>query len=204
MARLWVDMSEPRLNGAVLLLVHEALFYSVVGVVGGPTMVVFSLFARGNGLWAGWRMLGLLFGLVVTVLGIRDLWNRPVLMELTERGIMVHAKAGVSISMSLLRDLFIPWERIQCIYYLSGDEVQARGLWLVSGGRGTANAVIVLRVRMDGVWPNNGTLRDDLATRRARPGEIYLNAFKCSPGETELWEQVQAIARLHGVSISDG
>ena len=50
------------------------------------------------------------------------------MMEMTERGIMIHANAdGVCISKSLLRDLFVPWQRIEFMYYyLSRKEVGSK------------------------------------------------------------------------------
>jgi hypothetical protein len=134
--------------------------------------------------------------------GIRKLRKRPVMMVVTREGIMIRANAdGVCISMSLLRDLFIPWERIECLFYLSSKQVQAEGLWLASGGWGKADPVIVIRIRRDAVWPPSGTLRHDVTTQNARPGEVYVNGQEGSPGGAQLWERLRTIARQHGVSL---
>lgn len=188
----------------MLLQVRQALFYSLILAAAGPPLVLLSLAVAASALSVGLRILALLFGLSLTVLGIRKLQNRPVMMELTEHGIMIHANAdGVCISASLLHDLFIPWQRVEFMHYLSAKEVQAQGLWRVSGGWGTADPIIVIRIRMDEFWPASGTLRGDLLARHARPGEIYLNAVESSPNKAQLWNQVQAIARRYGVATPE-
>lgn len=190
--------------GALLLVVRQALFYSLILVVAGPPLVLLSLLAPAKDLSLGLRMLALLFGMSLTAVGIRKLRNRPVMMEITERGIMIHANAGgVRISVSLLQDLFIPWQRIDLMYYLSSKEVQTQGLWRVSGGWGKADPVIVIRLKPDAPWPAIGILRNDSLTRNARPGEIYLNVVESLPKEKKLWDQVRTIARRYGVSAPD-
>lgn len=194
------DTNEAKGYGAVLLQVRQALFYSLILAAAGPLLVLLSVAVPASALSVGLRILTLLFGLSLTVVGIRKLRHRPVMMQLTDRGILIHAKvAGIRVSRSLLHDLFVPWKRVERMYYLTSTEVQSRGLWLISGGWGTADPVIVLRIRMDEFWPANGALRDDSLTRNARPDEIYLNAVESSPNKTQLWDQVQAIARRYGV-----
>ncbi|HLJ26744.1 MAG TPA: hypothetical protein VKY85_08545 [Candidatus Angelobacter sp.] len=188
----------------MLLVVRQAIFYALILAVAGPPLVLLSVFAAASALSFGLRILALLFGLSLTVVGIRKLQNRPVMMELTERGIMIHANAdGVCISKSLQRDLFIPWQRIEFMSYLTRKEVREQGLRMVSGAWGAADPAIVIRIRTDEIWPQHGTLRDNFVTRSSRPNEIYLDVVECSPSETRLWAQAQAIARRYGVSTPE-
>lgn len=186
--------------GPVLLTIRQALFYSLILVIGGLIALIFSLVAPASEFHLGLRILVCLFGLSLLAVGIRHLRNRPLMMELREGGILIHANAdGVCISTSLLRDLFIPWQRMDSIHYLTSTEVNAQGLWRVSGGWGKADPVVMIRISMDWSWPPSGTLRD-LVARGGRPGEIYLNLEECAPGKIQLWQQIEAIAGRHGVS----
>jgi hypothetical protein len=149
--------------------------------------------SRGTGIVA------LLFGFALTAMGIRGTMQRTVLIEVTERGIMFYANAdGISVSFSLLRDLFIPWERLEAMRFLTLKQVIAEGLVLVVGGGAVKPGCIALQLRMDPFWPPSGTLRQSGIIRRGKPGEIYFLTSQCSPGGRQLWSQITAVVKAYG------
>jgi hypothetical protein len=148
----------------------------------------------------GTGVLLLLFGIALTAIGIRGIWQRTVVIEVTERGIMFYANAdGVCVSFSLLRDLFIPWERLESIRYLTLKQVIAEGLVLVVGRGAVRPGCIALKLRTDMLWPPPGTLRQGLIMWRGNPGEIYFKTSDCSPGGRQLWNKMtEAVAKYGG------
>jgi len=106
-----------------------------------------------------------------------------VLFEITESGIMVYASPSTTVnraSESIAEDLFIPWERIEAIYFLTRRQVLALGLGRMSESRGPegGNPLVVLRIRRGFRWPPASSLRRPSRwTKNARPDEIYLNAY---------------------------
>jgi hypothetical protein len=196
-----LSMSAHDAHGMSLLQVRTALRNGVIGVLLGPLLVLIA-FLPTNASWV-FRVFVFLFGVTITGFGIRRLGNRAVLMKVTELGILVHANIeGVWVSPSLLQDLFIPWQRVEWMKYFNQKQAREAGLTWVGEWGGYTDPCIVLRVRMDPDWPPVGTLRHDLRTRKAKPGEIYVNASVCSPGEEQLWDRIKAMGALHSVLVS--
>jgi len=149
------------------------------------------------------RVFALLAGIALVGFGIRELRSQSVLLEVTERGIMIFASmGGAGLSNSLRRDLFVPWERVKSVGYPTENQMLAAGLSWPSTSGGFPNPCIVLKARMDPQWPPPGTLRDDFLTRNARPGEIYIRARGCSPSEADLWNRMKAIVTQYGVKVA--
>jgi|SRR5215469_11353769 len=194
-------------QGSLILQVRENLDSSWIGVTAGPFLVLVALFLPAGVMGVALRLFVLLFGLFVAGMGIRGMKNRPVLLELFEQGMMIHAKAGgVFVSRSLLHDLFVPWHCIESMQYLDAKQTTAAGIEWLGIEWGARNPLIVVKMRMDSLWPPHGTLRSDvrsdLFTRSMKPGEIYLQTYMCSPRNLDLWEQIRPIAASHGAEVA--
>jgi hypothetical protein len=189
-------MSEPA-QGGTLLRVGPAAFLTTVSLVCGPLMLFGgTLVAFGVPGSRGTGILMILLGFGFTAMAIRGTRQRAVMIEVTERGIFFDASTDVSFS--LLRDLFLPWERLESMRFLTRRQIIDEGL-LVVVGRGFAKpGCIALKLRTDALWPPSGTLRRGMVMRRGKPGEIYLLTSNCSPGGWQLWEQMTAIVTQYG------
>jgi hypothetical protein len=172
--------------------------YGWIGIFGGPILVIAALIP-GNGIPWILRPIGLLFGAAMTALAYRNIKTQSVIMQVTDRGILVGARTGVVLTRSLSQSLFIPWPRVQSIYYLASEEVP-EGLWWTTSWATVIDPLIVVRVLIDTDWPPPGVLRHDFLTRGGRPDEIYLNADIGSPAKEELWARVRTIVEQLGLS----
>jgi hypothetical protein len=169
------------------------LLFGPLMLFGGLLVMLEAPQSRGTGI------VTLLVGFALTALGIRETRQRTVLIEITERGIMFYANAdGICVSFSLRRDLFIPWERLESMRFLTLRQVIAEGLILVVGRGPVRPGCIALKLRMDPFWPPSGTLRQGLIIRRGRPGEIYFLTSGCSPGGRQLWSQIMSVVKKYG------
>jgi hypothetical protein len=175
-------MSEPA-NGKTLLQVRPAAFYMIIPLVCGPLMlfggVAVALGVPGS---RGVGILMLLFGFGMTAMGIRGAMRHSVVIEVTERGIMLYSSAdGARICFSLLHSLFIPWERLESMRFLTMRQLIDEGLLLLLGRGLVRPGCIGLKLRMDALWPPPGTIREGMIMRRAKPGEIYFRTADCAP-----------------------
>lgn len=140
--------------------------------------------------------LALAFGLMMLGFAIRE-WRHPaVLFEISSTGILLHASNdGISGSLSILKDLFVPWERIEAMRYIDWRSLRPSKTGMVAGNW----PVIALKIRTDGEWPPSGTLRKDFLVKPT--GEIYLDAFNGSPNGARLVAQINAI-REKAIAVS--
>jgi hypothetical protein len=121
----------------------------------------------------------LLFGIGPLALGIYELVLPPVLLKVTQSGIMLY---GASVRTNeycrpLVEDLFIPWERVASIYFLDPQQVRAAGLAFMRSRADSGRPLVVLRILKDSGWPPPSSLRPpSRLTRNARADEIYLDA----------------------------
>lgn len=122
-----------------------------------------------------WLALAMALALALIGFGIQQLLNRPVIFEAMENGILLYSNAdGLSGSRSIVKDLFVPWERIEAMRFIKWRERRpsktgfAGGMW----------PVIALKIRTDDFWPAPGILRTDFLVKPT--GEIYLDAFNGS------------------------
>jgi hypothetical protein len=192
-------MSEPA-HGATLLRVIPAAFHLMIPLLFGPLMLLGGiLLTLGAPKSRGTGIVMLLVGLGVTAMGIRGTRRRTLLIEVTERGIMIYANAdGICVSYSMRRNLFIPWERLKSMRFLTPKQISAGRLWVAAGSPLGTPGCVVLRLRMDWSWPPLGTLRNGITTRRGKPGEIYLDSMQCSPSGMKLWGQLAPLVAKYG------
>jgi hypothetical protein len=196
-----LNMSARDVHRMPLLEVRTSLQNGLILVLAGPLLVLVTFLPTNAG--ATVRVFAFLFGVTSTGFGIRLLRNPAVLIKVTELGIMVHAnREGVSVSPSVFRDLFIPWERVESMKYFNQKQARAADLSWVGAWGAYTDPCIVLRVRMEPDWPPPGTMRHDSRTRKAKPGEIYINASVCSPGGAQLWNRIKEIGALHTAAVS--
>jgi hypothetical protein len=196
-------MIEPA-HGATLLRVTPAAVYSIIPLVCGPmmlfggTVVAFGVpGSRGTGI------LMVLFGFGLTAMGFRGTWEQIVLIEVTERGIMFHSKTdGVRICFALRKSLFIPWDRLESLRFLTLRQLTDEGVLLVIGRGLVGPGCVALKLRMDALWPPPGTIRDGMVMRRAKPGEIYFRTADCKPPGKQLWEEMTAVVKKYGNEVS--
>jgi hypothetical protein len=181
-----------------MLQVRVAPRYGWVGIVGGPMFVIAALMPADGLPWL-FRILGLPFGAAMTVMAYRQIKTPPIILEVTDVGILVRARTGVVLTRSLSQTLFIPWSRVRSMYYLDSREVP-RHLYWTSAWAVVTDPLIVLRIVMDEDWPPLGAMRHDFLTRRGRPDEIYVNAHVCSPGGAQLWARMREIVQQLGLS----
>jgi hypothetical protein len=187
-----------RMSGRVLLQVRVAPRYGWIGIFGGPMLVAAALFPRDGLPWV-FRLIGLPFGAAMAMLAYRNIKTPSVIMQVTDGGILLRARTGVALTRSLSQSLFIPWSRVQSMYYLEAKDVP-KHLWWTSAWAAVINPLIVLRILAEADWPPSGTMRNDFLTRQGRPDEIYINAEVGSPGREELWVRMRAIADQLGLS----
>jgi hypothetical protein len=192
-------MSEPA-QGRTLLRVIPAAFYLMIPLLFGPLMLLGGmLMTLGAPRSRTTGIVVLLVGLGITAMGIRGTRRRTVLIEVTEHGIMIYANAdGICVSYSMCRDLFIPWERLESMRFLTPKQISTERLWVAAGSPIGTPGCVALKLRMDWSWPPPGTLRDGIATRRAKPGEIYLDSMQCSPSGIKLWAQLAPLVAKYG------
>lgn len=192
------QLMDQRGQGAVLLSVHEAAFFRVIPAVLGPVFLLVGgimMFVPEGRFGA---VVMFLFGIGLIWMAIRRRGKRELLIEVTEDGIMIYARASVTCaSFSLLRDLFIPWERLEAMRFITRKQIHAELLWMALGRGPIGPGCIGLKLRTDFFWPPPGTLRGGAIMRRAKPGEIYLNPELCSPTGLDLWKQISEIAERH-------
>ena len=142
-----------------------------------------------------------LFGAGLTWMALRGIGRRTVLIEVRERGIIIYANPeAIDVSFSLLRDLFIPWERLEAMRFLDFKQVRAERLGMALGGGWAliGQGCIGLKLRTDGGWPPPGTLRQGRIMERAKPGEIYLRTADCSPTGRKLWNEMASLTKKYG------
>jgi hypothetical protein len=190
-------------HGATLLRVTPGVFYSIIPLVCGPLMlfggIAVALGVPGS---RGMGILMLLFGFGLTAMGIRGTWEHAVLIELTEHGIMFHSNTGgVRICFALRKGLFIPWERLESIRFLTLRQLRDEGLLLVLGRGLVRPGCVGLKLRMDGLWPPPGTIREGIIMRRGKPGEIYFRTAECTPAGRQLWDEMTSIVKKHGIQV---
>jgi len=195
-------MSAPAL-GATLLRVTPAAFHTIIPLVCGPMMlfggtaVAFGVpGSRGTGI------LMILFGFGLTAMGIRGTWRDIVLIEVTERGIIFYSNTyGVRICFALRKSLFIPWERLESMRFLTLRQLSDEGLLLVLGRGVVRPGCIALKLRIDAMWPAPGTIREGILMRRAKLGEIYFRTADCTPAGSQLWEEMTAVVKKYGNQV---
>jgi hypothetical protein len=106
---------------------------------------------------------------------------------------MLYANAQ-GVCPLLAQDLFIPWQRVPSMAYFNQRQARLADLtWVGEWGGGFADPCIVLKVDMDPGWPPPASMRHNSRARKAKPGEIYLNASVCWPGGEELWKRLKAV-----------
>ena len=191
-------MNQETTPGRVLLQVRVAPRYAWIGIFGGPMFVAAAL-APGDGLPWLFRLFAVPFGVAMTVLAYRQIKTPSVIMQVTDCGILVRARTGVGLTRSLSQSLFIPWSRVQSIYYLASKEVPKHLEWTAAWAT-LIDPLIVLRILMDKDWPPSGTMRHDFLTGQGRPDEIYVNANVGSPGREHLWARMTEIVEQLGLS----
>lgn len=189
-------MHEP-VHGTPLLQVRPAAYHLMIPLLVGPPLLIGGLLAAFTPKMSGTGLLMAFFGGGMIWMGVRFIRYKPVLMEVGERGIMIWAKPeAIDVSFSLLKDLFIPWERLETMRFLGPKELSAEHLWLTVGSGSTPirPGCIGLTLRMDPFWPPPGTVRDGITMKWAKPGEIYLRTAECLPGGKRLWSEMATLA----------
>lgn len=186
-------------HGTPLLQVRPAAFHLIISLVAGPPLLIGGIFAMFDRKMSGTGMLMVVFGAGLLWMGVRLIRRRPVLMEVTDRGIMIWSKAeAINVSFSLLKDLFVPWERLEYMRFLSSKQIWAEHLSLTVGRGPYSPGFIALKLRMDPFWPPPGTIRGGIIMQRAKPGEIYIRTVECSPSGERLWKEMTALAAKYG------
>jgi hypothetical protein len=190
------DGRSPGQHGAVLLRCGTRPLFPLLWIFGGAVLV----------LWAVLRMIGshtpnppltplgyvkigvlLVLGLPAIILGARELRKPTVMFEVTDRGIMVYRSGG----MYLRRDLFVPWERIRELRYISYGHPDFRISRTGFGPGSKHQSAIGLKLQMGQNWPPRGTLKDILGVEIK--DEIFLDSQSSSPSGRELFDQIQKI-----------
>lgn len=191
-------MSEPA-HGRTLLQIRASVFQRWFPLLAGPPMLIagmFLIFVPGQ---RGIGVVMLLFGVGFTAIAIRGSWQKAVLIEVQERGIQFYANVnGICVSFSLLRDLFIPWERLEVMRFLTLKQVIAEGIILTLGRGPVRPGCIALQLKMDAFWPPPGTLREGRIMQRAKTGEIYFLTSECTPAGKKLWTQMTGVVARYG------
>lgn len=180
---------------APALTVRQAAYLWTIPLVMGPLILICGMFEVFAPKIIGTGLLLVFFGAGLIWMATRLMRRLPVLMEVSERGIMIYASASYAVRS----ELFIPWERLELMRFLGKKELSQEHLWFaVRNGFGPVlPGCIGLRLRMDAFWPGLGALRRDNKTRRARPDEIFLLSGECSPGGKELWREMAALAKRY-------
>ena len=159
------DGRSPGQHGAVLLRCGMRPLFPLLWIVCGAGLV----------LWAVLRMIGghapsppltplgyvkigvlLVLGLPAIVLGARELRNPTVMFEVTDRGIMVYRNGG----MYLRRDLFVPWERIRELRFITYGHPDFRINRTGFGPGSKQQSAIGLKLQMEQNWPPLEILKD--------------------------------------------
>lgn len=197
-------MNHPE-HGTSLLRVRPAAYHLMIPLLIGPPLLIGGMFAVFSPKMTGTGLLMLFFGAGMIWMGTRFIRYKPILMELSERGIMIWSNPeAINVSFSLLRDLFVPWERLERMRFLGFKELRAEHLFLTVGRGPIRPGCIGLTLQMDPLWPPPGTIRAGIIMRNAKPGEIYLRTADCSPGGRKLWSEMAALARKYaGAHVVD-
>jgi len=193
-------MNQPA-HGAPLLQVVPASHHLWIPLLIGPPLLLGGIFATLAPKMTGTGLIMVFFGAGLMWMATRRLRRRTVLIEVTERGIMIYAKPeAIDVSFSLLEDMFIPWERLEAVRFLDRKQISAERLWVAlgSGNSVIGPGCVGLKLRRDAFWPPPGTVRGGISMRQAKPGEIYLRTGECSPGGRKLWAEMAALAAKYG------
>ena len=185
-------------NGTVLLQVRTRLSFALLWTLGGLAMTLgtsVSLFTTVGGSpkqttgGALGLIAGIVFGASMLIVGIRELRNRTVLFEVTDRGVLVKPVGGAWI----WKEILVPWERVLAMRYLDrgNPDIRTRR----SGFNVGSTPVIALKVRMDSGWPPPGTLKH--VPWAEIQDEIYLLAWEGSANRKELFRQMEEIRAKH-------
>lgn len=190
------DGRSPGQHGAVLLRCGTRPLFPLLWIFGGAALSLWAVLRMTGGHAAGplltllaYVKIGILLilGLPAIIIGARELRKPTVMFEVTERGIMVYRNGG----MYLRRDLFVPWERIRELRYITYGHPDFRITRTGFGPGSKQQSAIGLRLQMDENWPPLETLMDVRGVEIK--DEIFLDSESSSPSGRELFNQIQKI-----------
>jgi hypothetical protein len=181
-------------HGGVLLRCGTRPLSPILWIISGTGLVLWAILLMIRGpatalplTIAGYLKIGaLLFvGVLGPILGFRELRDPTVSFEVTETGIMVYRNGG----MWLRHDLFVPWERIREVRYITYGHPDFS---ITRSGFGPGQRTAIgLKLHMDDNWPPQGTLKD--VPWAAIKDEIFLDSESTSPCRMQLFDQIQKI-----------
>ena len=171
---------------AVNILITGGLFL-LLGVDGLVTRFVVP--AGEGSMLRGALYVVLGIGLVAGFQGLTQLLRPQVLVEATDRGLVLHRQPGSARATP--KRFLVPWKRVERLDY----EVHA----LPTGIRKTRMETIAVRVSPDREAPVPKGLSHLLeALPGVDPGSVYLDAGSGRPGGRELLELLEELRRRYG------
>jgi hypothetical protein len=177
----------PASSDSVLLRCTTRPLFLWLWIVAGAGLLCWTipqLFAW-HGLADYFRMAALsLFGALLLLVGLKQAYRPTTMFEVTAQGIGIHRGGG----MWLRADVFVPWERILAMRYLTPDHPDMT-IRRTGFGGWRRSSVIGLKILIDPSWPPPRT-RNDRSWIEIKD-EIYLDSESGTPNGLALFRTLE-------------